>query len=39
MLLRGGAGERKHVEEQQILKLEAIYSQLQDKNAYDCDKL
>ena len=39
VLLRGGAGERKHIGEQQILKVEAIYNQLQDKNAYDCDKL
>jgi hypothetical protein len=29
----------KHVAEQHILKLEAICNELQDKNAYDCDKL
>jgi hypothetical protein len=29
----------KHVGEQHILKLEAIDSELQDKNAYDCEKL
>jgi hypothetical protein len=29
----------KHVGEQHILKLEAIQSDLQEKNAYDFDKL
>jgi hypothetical protein len=29
----------KHVGEQHILKLEAIHSEFQDNNAYDCDKL
>ena len=29
----------KHAGEQHILKLEAICIELQDKNAYDCDKV